>query len=199
MRSCVAGGTRSGWRGLDLGFSKVVVHCRGFFRADANDFLLVRRDVSLREKRGNHDFSHCSQRSRGIITVWTWAAKFTIPDRRSQEIDVGVTVGNADDMEKLIRNRSIGFALAMGLLLSSAFFPGCASFQDSASSSSYSRNKTSGWERFKKSSKRAWSKTWDVLDPYPDNPSPPPKWIPQPEAKKPESVQDFLGQPRVGT
>ncbi|MCU0712110.1 MAG: hypothetical protein MUC43_08625 [Pirellula sp.] len=102
-------------------------------------------------------------------------------------------------MSKIIKKRSNLFAQAIGVVLCCALFQGCASFQESSQNSSYSRNKTSTWERFKKSSKQAWSKTLDVLDPYPENPSPPPKWMPQPEQKKPESVQDFLGQPRVGT
>lgn len=132
-------------------------------------------------------------------TVWTWGKKFTISESLRVGVGVRVTVGDADDMGKLIRNRREGITKAIGVVLCLVLFQGCASFQESGNNSSYSRNKASGWERFKKSSKQAWTRTLEVLDPYPDNPSPPPKWLPQPEAKKPESVQDFLGQPRVGT
>ncbi|MFN7843025.1 MAG: hypothetical protein ACK5N9_15005 [Pirellula sp.] len=143
--------------------------------------------------------SDCIRQTGCLNSVWTQTRRFTIPDSWRQLIVVRVTVGDADDMGKLIKNRSRGITQAIGLCLCFVLFQGCASFQESGNNSSYSRNKTTGWERCKKSSKKAWSKTLEVLDPYPDNPSPPPKWLPQPETKKPESVQDFLGQPRVGT
>jgi hypothetical protein len=76
-------------------------------------------------------------------------------------------------------------------------------------SSSYSRNNGTTWDRMKKSSKRFWAKTAEVLDPYPDpkpESSTPPKkasgfssWFKREEPKKIETVQDWLDQPRVGT
>jgi hypothetical protein len=75
-------------------------------------------------------------------------------------------------------------------------------------SSSYSRNNNSTWDRMKKSSKRFWAKTAEVLDPYPD-PKPPtsePKkdsgffsWFKRDEPKQVKTVGDFLSQPRVGS
>lgn len=105
----------------------------------------------------------------------------------------------ADKMKILDIDSWRKLAIAVAVAACLVGVGGCTSFQNKQQVSTYSRNNTTGWERFKKSSKNAWNKTWEFLDPYPSNPSPPPKWIPQPETKKPSSVEEWLGQPRVGT
>lgn len=69
--------------------------------------------------------------------------------------------------------------------------------------SSYTSKKTS-WQKFQDSSKQAWRKTTEILDPYPDpKPTPPSSksknsWFSswsKPKEKKIESVPEFLNQP----
>lgn len=68
---------------------------------------------------------------------------------------------------------------------------------------SYKSKKTS-WQKFQDSSKQAWRKTAEVLDPYPDpKPTPPSSkksssWFSgwsKPKEKRIESVPEFLNQP----
>lgn len=75
--------------------------------------------------------------------------------------------------------------------------------------SSYKKKEDSAWDKFSKSSKQFWSKTAEVLDPFPDpKPTPPSatskakpsvfsSWFKKGNDNDVNSVNDFLGQKRI--
>lgn len=86
---------------------------------------------------------------------------------------------------------------------SSSWLPSWGTTKKKPSSLSYSRNNKTTWQKFQSSSKQAWRKTADVLNPYPPaKPASAKKssnswfsgWGESKDSKKIESVPEWLGQ-----